>query len=202
MTTTERLPMPTPANTVPGPKQGYWTYDDYAALPDDGKHYEIVSGVLYMTPAPPWPHQEIVGRIYRYMADYVESRGLGGAFFAPIDVELASNVVFQPDVAVLFKESRKKLKKRHIVGAPELVIEVVSPGSQTYDRHRKLEAYARAGVPEYWIVDPEASTVEVFVREGSEYVSEGVYQGQTTLPSRIVPGLAATVEQFFVSVWS
>jgi Uma2 family endonuclease len=194
--------MPTPANAVPGPNQGYWTYDDYATLPDDGKHYEIVNGVLYKTPAPTWSHQEIVGRIYRCIADFVESRGLGGAFFAPIDVELAPNVVFQPDVVVLFKESRKKLKRRHIVGAPELVVEVVSPGSQTYDRHRKLEAYARAGVPEYWVVDPEACTVEVFVREGNEYSSEGVYQGQAMLPSHIVAGLPATVEQFFVSVWS
>ena len=189
------------ADGVPGPKQGRWAYDDYAALPDDGKRYEIVNGVLYMSPSPSWFHQEVTGSFYRYLYAHVTSAGMGGAFTSPIDVELAPNVVFQPDVVVLLKAGRKKLKERHIVGAPDLVVEVASPGTETRDRHDKLDAYARAGVPEYWIADPEARTVEVLVLEAGGYYSLGVYRGKITLPSRVVPGLPVQVEQFFVSVW-
>jgi Uma2 family endonuclease len=201
MTTTDRLPMVTPADDVPGPKQGEWTYNHYAALPDDGKRYEIVNGVLYMSPSPTWPHQDIAGRIFRFLADYVESIGLGGAFTAPLDVELSPRDIFQPDVVVLLKTSRSKLHRRHIVGPPELAVEVVSPGSQMHDRYRKIAAYARGGILEYWIADPDARTVEVLVLEGGEYHSLGVYEGKATLPSMIVPGLAVRVEQFFASVW-
>ncbi len=199
--TFDKLPVVAPANNVPGPRQGFWTYDDYAAFPTDGKRYEIVNGVLYMTPSPGWSHQEIVGRFFRYLATYVESVGIGGAFVAPLDVELAPNTVFQPDVVVLLKASHKKLKEQHIVGAPDLAIEVVSPSSETHDRHRKLTAYARAGVPEYWIADPDSRTVEVLTLDGGEYNSQGVYRGKATLPSQIVPELLVHVEQFFVSAW-
>ena len=106
MTTTEKLPMVTPADWVAGPGQGQWTYTDYAALPEDGRRYEILNGVLYMTPSPSWSHQEVVGAFYRYLYTYVTSTGLGGVFVAPIDVELAPEDVFQPDVVVLLKASR------------------------------------------------------------------------------------------------
>lgn len=201
MTTTDRLPMVTPADDVPGPKQGKWTYSNYAALPDDGKRYEIVNGVLYMSPSPTWSHQDIVGAFYRYLFAYVKSARLGGVFMAPLDVELSPKDTFQPDVVVLFKKSRMKLRRRHIVGPPELVVEVVSPGSQTHDRFRKIAAYARGGIQEYWLADPNARTVEVLTLEGNEYHSLGVYEGKATLPSVIVPGLAVRVEQFFESVW-
>lgn len=199
--TFDKIPVVAPADGLPGPKQGFWTYDDYAALPVDGKRYEMVNGVLYVSPSPSWSHQEIVGRIYRYLSTYVESAGIGGAFPSPLDVELAPNTVFQPDVVVLLKASRKKLKARHIIGAPELVAEIVSPTSETHDRYRKLMAYARAGVPEYWIVDPDSRTVEILFLESGEYLSQGVFRGKATFPSLIVPGLAVEVEQFFVSVW-
>ena len=196
----DKIPVVAPAQSVAGPQQGFWTYDDYAVL-DDGEHYEIVNGVLHMTPSPSWSHQEIVGEIFAHLRAYIRSSGLGGVFIAPIDVELASNTVFQPDVVVLLKTSQRKLKERHIVGAPDLVVEVVSPSSETHDRYRKLVAYARAGVPEYWIVDPDARTVEVLILESGEYHSPGVFRGKATLPSQIAPALQVQVEQFFVSAW-
>ena len=199
--TFDKLPVVAPANDVPGPRQGFWTYDDYAALPADGNRYEIVNGVLYMSPSPSWSHQEIVGRFFRYLSSYAETAGIGGAFVAPLDVELAPNTVFQPDVVVLLKASHKKLKERHIVGAPGLAVKVVSPTSETHDRYRKIPAYARAGVPEYWIVDPDSRTVEVLFLESGEYHSQGVYRGKATLPSQIVPGLLVHIEQFFASAW-
>ena len=131
----------------------------------------------------------------------VHSTSLADKKLDPLDVELAPNTTFQPDVVVLLKASHKKLKERHIIGAPDLVVEVVSPTSETHDRYRKLVAYARGGVPEYWIVDPDSRTIEVLMLEGGEYQSEGVYRGKATLPSQIVPGLLVHVEQFFVSAW-
>jgi Uma2 family endonuclease len=84
---------------------------------------------------------------------------------------------------------------------PYLVIEVSSPGTIGYERQEKQDAYARGGVPEYWIANPEACTVEVLALEAGEYHSQGVYRGKATLPSQIVPGLLVHVEQYFVSVW-
>ena len=202
MTTIEKLPMVIPANWVPGPEQGAWTYADYAALPEGGYHYEVVSGVLYMTPAPSWSHQEVVFEIASYLRNHIRTTGLGGVFVAPVDVELAPDAVFQPDVVVLLKTGRDKLKGNHIVGAPDLVVEVVSPGSATYDRYDKNVSYARTGVPEYWIADPATHTVEVLVLDGIKYSALGVFQGQAILPSRIVPDLNVPVEKFFESFWS
>ena len=210
MTTSERLPITMPADWVPGPRQGQWTYNDYAALTAEGQHYEIVDGVLYMTPSPSWSHQEIVGRLFRYLSTYVESANLGGVFVAPIDVELSPDRVFQPDVVVLLKTSREKLKGRHIVGAPDMIVEVVSPGSATTDRYDKYRAYAQAGIPEYWIVEPGTQTVEVLtlpeagMGNGEEvrYHSSGVFQGKAILPSLVLPGFEVPVEQFFVSAWT
>jgi Uma2 family endonuclease len=199
-TTSDKQPMVIPADEVPGPRQGDWTYRDYAAL-DDGQHYEIVNGVLLMTPAPSWSHQEVVLEVASYLRTYIRSAGLGGVFVAPIDVELTPKDVFQPDIVVLLKQSREKLREKHIVGAPDLVVEVASPGTRIIDRLNKHDAYARAGVPEYWIANPEAGSVEVFVLDSNTYHSVGIFRGQDSLPSHIVPGLSVHVEQFFVSVW-
>lgn len=199
--TSDNLPVVAPANDIPGPRQGFWTYDDYAAMPDDGKRYEIVNGVLYMPPSPSWSHQEIVLEISSHLRNHYRATGEGGVFVAPIDVELAPNAVLQPDVVILLKSSQRKLKDRHIVGAPDLVVEVVSPSSEMHDRYRKVTAYARAGVPEYWIVAPDSHTVEVLNLEHGEYYSQGVYRGKATLPSQIIPEFMVHVEQFFVSAW-
>ncbi len=196
----DKPPMILLADWVPGPQQGQWTYNDYAAL-NDGQRYEIVNGVLLMTPAPSWSHQEIVGEIFAYLRSYVRTAGLGGVFTAPIDVELAPKNVFQPDVVVLLKASREKLKDKRIVGAPDLVVEVFSPSSEIYDRLNKYDIYALAGVPEYWIVNPKKRTVEVLVLEAGVYHSLGIFQGEQTPTSRVVSGFAIAVEQFFASVW-
>ncbi len=200
MTTTEKLPVVRLADWVPGPEQGRWTYRDYATLGDE-QHYEIVNGVLLMPPAPSWSHQEIVGEIFAYLRDYVRTHALGGVFTAPIDVELSTENVFQPNVIVLLKAHADRLQERHIVGAPDLVVEVASPSTVLYDRLVKYDIYARAGVPEYWIVNPETSSVEVLILENGHYKSLGRYSGQQALPSQVVAGLEVAVEKFFASVW-
>jgi Uma2 family endonuclease len=196
-TTSDRLAVVTPADWVPGSRQGEWTYGHYAALPDDGKRYEIVNGVLYMSPSPSIPHQRISGRIFRYLSAYVEDAGLGLVLEAPTDVILSPNNVFQPDVFVVLNTGLEKIKDLYVAGAPDLVVEVSSPSTAIHDRNKKYYAYSRAGVTEYWIVDPGTRSVEVLTLEGGEYLSLGVFRGQATLPSKIVPAFSVHVEQFF-----
>ena len=197
-TKTDELSVVTPADWVPGPPQGSWTYDDYAALPDDGRRYEIVNGVLVMAPAPDLGHQSIVLRLSHYLFAHAELAGLGRVFAAPIDVELESKNVFQPDVIVLLNAHLDRVAAKRIIGAPDLVVEVASPGTAAFDRLTKYDIYARAGVREYWIVKSAQRTVEVLVLENGEYRSSGIFNGQAMLPSRVVPGLPVRVEQFFV----
>src|SRR5258708_7351587 len=192
-----RVPMVTAADDVPGPGQGRWTYKDYAALPDDGRRYEIVDGVLYMAPSPNEWHQTTAGRLFRYLATQIEDAGLGRVYIAPFDVELTPDTVVQPDVLVILNANHDKITLSRIIGAPDLVVEVSSPGTVGYDRDKKQSAYARAGVQEYWIADPWSRTVEVFVLEAGAYRSLGVFEGKATLPSQVGPGFSVHVEQFF-----
>ncbi len=187
-----------PADHVPGPHQGRWTYSHYAALPSDGKRYEIIDGVLYM--APPSPsgfHQEAVYLIATYLMMHIKFAGLGRVFGAPFDVELTPHMVVQPDVCVLLNESSDKFTPSRIIGAPDLVVEVVSPGTANYDRSTKYTAYARAGVKEYWIADPHLQTIEVLVLEQDTYHSVGVFEGKAQLRSRIVPDFPVQVQYLF-----
>ena len=196
-TDVQSLPVVRPADHMPGPPQHRWTYDDYTALPDDGRRYEIVDGVLYMMPAPGIAHQETVRWVLYYLTTHVQVPGHGKVLCAPTDVELAPNVVVQPDVIVILNHRLDIITPTHIVGSPDLLVEIASPSTAGYDRREKQDAYARAGVPEYWIADPAARTVEVLRLEGGAYRLVGVFQGAATLPSQTVPELPVRVEQFF-----
>jgi Uma2 family endonuclease len=197
ITTKEELSMVTPADWVPGPPQGSWTYEDYAALPDDGRRYELVNGVLVMAPAPGTGHQSIVVRLSYYLFMHVELAGLGRVFSGPVDVELGPKNVYQPDLVVVLNAHLERVAEKKISGAPDLAVEIASPGTAAYDRLTKNEKYAQAGIPEYWLVKPTRRAVEVLVLEHGEYRSLGSFSGQQTLPSRVVPGLPVIVEQFF-----
>ena len=186
-----------PADHIPGPEQGRWTYSDYAALPDDGQRYEIVDGVLFMAPAPNEWHQTAAGRFFRYLATAIEDAKLGRVYIAPFDVELNYRTVVQPDVLVVLNTHLERITFSRIIGAPDLVVEISSPGTVGHDRTDKQQAYATAGVPEYWIADPASRTVEVLALEQGPYRSLGVFAGKATLPNRIVPDFPVHVEQFF-----
>ncbi len=197
-TVVETVPMVRPADDVPGPPQGQWTYAEYAALPDDGRRYEIIDGVLYVAPSPRRAHQAANRWFVYYLIEHVQRAGLGEVFGAPFDVELSPNTVVQPDVVVVLREHASIITDTHIVGAPDLVVEVALPGSVGYDRRLKQDAYARAGVREYWYADPAARTIEVLVLEGDRYSSAGVFVGRSRLSSQVLPDFPVRVEQFFV----
>jgi Uma2 family endonuclease len=198
MTTTEAsLPVVVRADDVPGPAQGCWTYEDYAALPDDGRRYEIIDGVLYLMPAPTPRHQSVLSWFVHYLIVHVQVPGLGRVFGAPLDLLLTGGQPLQPDVTLVLNHKLRLITDRGIEGPPDLVIEIGSPGSRTHDRGRKLAAYARGGVPEYWLAEPADQTIEVLVLEDGAYRSLGVFTGAATPPSRVLPTLSVRVEQFF-----
>src|SRR6478672_5357642 len=109
MMTTERLQTVVPANWVPGPPQGQWAYADYAALPDDGKCYEVVKGVLYMSPSPTPGHQDVNCEILGYLRQFVKLPGLGRVFAEPTDVELSPGNIVKPDVFVILKTHLERI---------------------------------------------------------------------------------------------
>jgi len=197
MTTLERQSVVIPADWMPGPQQGYWTYRDYAALSQDGRRYEVVSGVLYMAPSPSMEHQGITLEIAAHLRSFVQLTGLGRVFVAPADVELSPGDVVQPDVFVILHKHLDRITPSRVVGAPDLVVEVASPGTARHDLREKQDAYACAGVTEYWIVIPGERTVELLVLQDRRYYSLGIFYGTTTLPSQVVPDLPVAVESFF-----
>ena len=200
MTTTAKIPTVVPADWVPGPPQGQWTYADYTAIPNDGKCYEVVKGVLYMSPAPTPGHQSISVRLVAFLFQFVEAVGSGRVFHAPTDVELAPGDIVQPDVFVLLNANVGQIGEKRVFGGPDLVVEILSPSTMSDDLHGKRDAYERAQVPEYWIVNPGERVVELFALESGVYRSLGAFQGDEILPTRIVPDWTVKVEQFFAFI--
>lgn len=193
----EELSGVTPADWVPGPRQGEWTYQAYAALTDDGECYEIVQGVLVMSPAPRFKHQKCILVLSSYLYQIITVAQLGEVVAGPFDVVLSEQNVLQPDLLVVLSEHLDRLHEEGVMGAPDLVIEAVSPSSKLYDRVNKHMAYEQAGVPEYWLMRPQQKTIELFTLENGKYHSLGEFQGEQVLPSRIVPQMALPVAHFF-----
>lgn len=194
---TESLPMVTRADDVPGPVQGCWTYEDYANLPDDGTRYEVIDGILYRIPGPDPRHQGARVRCSSHLLIHVEFAGLGRVFAAPLDVLLPNARPAQPDIMVVLNHKLHLITDRGIEGPPDLIVEIASPGTRTHDRGTKLAAYARGGVPEYWLAEPADQTIEVLALMEGAYRSLGVYTGGPLLPSRVLPDLPVRVDQFF-----
>ncbi len=137
-------------------------YEDYAALPADGRRYEIHEGELSLTPAPSPRHQLISLNLSTLLHHHVKTRGLGVVLPAPIDVILSDTSIVQPDIVYVDQSRVGQISNRGIEGAPTLVIEILSPSTVATDRRTKHRLYARHGVPYYWIVDPEARALEAW----------------------------------------
>jgi Uma2 family endonuclease len=186
------------ASHVPGPRQGHWTYADYAALPDDGNHYEIIDGVLYMAPAPIPEHENIAALSIAALVIEVEYTDLGRVFGSP-DIDVGTHVV-RPDAVVVLNTNAGAVEETKLVGSPDLVVEISSPSTAAYDRDAtkgKMHAYAHIGVPEYWIADPVTRSIEVFTLEEGNYISLGTFRGDALVPSRVIPTLEIPARRLF-----
>jgi len=185
-----------PPSSPSWPAQGEWTYEDYRRLPDDGWRYEVIRGRLYMSPAPRPRHQRAVGRLFMTISRFVEERGLGEVYLAPIDVllpGLASPV--QPDLSFLREDRLAIVTEEAIEGAPDLVVEVLSRSNWLTDRRDKLEVYAQAGVAEYWIVDPDERTIEAFALRGQSYDLVDKRGAGESVRSRVLAGLVVSIDE-------
>lgn len=156
------------------PAQGHWTYSDYQHLPDDGKRYEIIRGVLFLANAPNMDHQYTVTEIGAELRNFAKAQNLGRVYVAPCEVHLSEvSRPVQPDVFFIRQERIPDPHAPYFEGAPDLIVEVISPSSIRLDRVTKFTEYEQTGVAEYWIVDPFARIVEVYVLSNSEYALLG-----------------------------
>ena len=178
------------------PTRGQWTEADYFALPDTNRLVELSKGELIMPPPPTHAHQLIVGRLYRALHAHVVERGLGVVQFAPLPVRLWPGKIREPDILFVSHEHADRIGEQ-FYGPPDLVIEVLSAGTWRTDRLEKMVEYAQAGVVEYWIVDPEAKTIEVFVlREGAYTLLDRWGTGEI-VRSALLEGLEIAVNELF-----
>ena len=171
-----------------------FSWDDYRTW-DDGERRELIGGESFlMSPAPTSRHQAIVGKLFGHLFEHFRGRPCE-PFVSPIDVKLSQADIVQPDVLVVCDP--QQIRETHVEGAPSLVIEVLSPSTLRHDRIRKLRLYARAGVTEYWLVQPYPPVVEVLHLDGASYRINGVYSELETLRSPTFPELALDLGEVF-----
>jgi len=173
------------------------TYEDYCALPDDGKRYEIMEGELYVTPSPSRRHQEFAGNLLVVLKPFVEAHRLGVVYIAPFDVILEETSVVVPDLLFVGRERVGIVTDRGVRGAPDLIVEILSPGTARRDRVEKAKLYARHGVGHYWLADPDARILEVYeLTEGQYRRAASLADDETFAPS-LFPGLTIALS----SLW-
>ena len=171
-----------------------FSWDDYRAW-DDGERWELIGGQPFrMSPAPSSRHQMLVTRLCTQLSQHFEGRSCE-PLVSPIDVKLSAEDVVQPDLVVIC--DRSQITETHIEGPPALAIEVLSPSSLRHDRVRKLRLYARAGVGEYWLVQPYPPVVEVLQLAGEHYRIDGAYTDSETLQSPTFPDLVLDLSAVF-----
>lgn len=177
---------------------GAWTYADLFALPDDTR-YEIIDGELYEMPAPSVDHQQIVVNLLVLLAPLV--RAIGGRLLAaPLDVFFPGADPIQPDILVLLPGWPGALPQRGPVGAPDLVIEILSPANRNHDRLTKRALYGRGGVREYWIVDPDARAIALLVLAGDEYRQQHLASQDGMVISPLLGGALFPIAEVFSGV--
>ncbi len=173
-----------------------FTYADYALLPED-RRYEVIDGELFLTPAPTLFHQAVKGRVKHLLDDRIESARLGVVLDAPTDVVLSTHDVLQPDILVVLNARRPILTEKFVAGAPDLVVEVLSPSTESRDRESKAKRYAAFGVREMWLVDPATKTIEVLINAGDGFRRDRLYAEADRVRSTILPGLGFPAAPIF-----
>ncbi len=173
-----------------------WTYAEFARLPSEGsQRYEVIAGELVVTPSPSLRHQRISMDLATRLNVFVREHGLGEVFAAPLDVLFAEGDYMEPDIVFVREDHREYFTDRGIEGPPDLIVEILSPATAARDRGIKRERYRHFGVPEYWVVDPDARAIEVWrLAEGAE--SPEVFRAEGTV--RWEPGPGEAVLEFLV----
>jgi Uma2 family endonuclease len=167
------------------------TYEDYLHLPDDGKRYEILEGDLFVSPAPKTKHQIVSLNLAAMLHQHVRKHQLGRVLTAPTDVVLSRTNVVQPDLLFISKKHQQILTEKNVQGAPDLIVEILSEFTEEQDRTLKLQIYARHGVKEYGLIDPEAETLEAYELdpESRSFCHRATYRRDETFQPLLFPTL-------------
>lgn len=186
----------------PNPRLKF-TVDDYMSMPP-GRRFQLLDGEMIpmegdrsFVPAPSDKHQAIVVELLVALHRFITENRLGNMRVSPYDVVLSDYDVVQPDILSVSNERAGIITSANIQGAPDLVVEVLSPATAEYDRGYKRTLYGRHGVREYWLVDPEAETVEVLTRRGRGLALRATYRRGDSLTSPLLAGLALDLNQIF-----
>ena len=154
----------------PAPDRIKLTYDDFLLFPDDGKRHELIDGEHYVTPSPNTKHQRVSGNLFFLMRAWLEEHPIGQVFYAPFDVVFSRFDVVEPDLLYVSNERMTEIvTTQHVTGAPDIVVEIGSPGTRKRDETIKRRLYERSGVSEYWVLDPALDVVRVYRREGAAF---------------------------------
>ena len=173
-----------------------FTYEDYKHTPED-KRYELLDGELIMVLAPRTAHQRTSRDILIPINTFVAENDLGEVFIAPCDVVLSDTDVVQPDLLFVSKERSHIINEDNIRGAPDLVIEILSPSTAQRDRTLKRTLYALHGVPEYWQADTDAKIAMVLTLDNGEYKVAGIYGEGQMLVSPLLQGFTLEIDKIF-----
>jgi len=176
------------------------TYEDYRNAPEsERERYELFEGELVMVPSPSFKHQLILGNLVDLLRKFVSENDLGMVLFAPLDVILSDDTVLQPDMLFIGKEQADIIAEEGIRGTPDLVIEILSEATAKRDRTYKRALYARHGVKEYWLVDPDTKTVEVLElhEQGFSRVARYACKEKAPLKSPLLAGLSIDLGEVF-----
>jgi len=173
------------------------TYDDYRTLPDDGKLHQIIEGKLYMTPVPTPEHQDILLNLATSIRDFAKKHRLGKVYTAPIDVILSMTDVIQPDIIFVAKDRLRIVTEKNIVDAPDLIIEIISPSTESIDRNKKFSLYEKHGVKEYWLADPARKEIQQYLLKESSYHLTSTSAAAQKLSSEVLAGFSITPSEVF-----
>jgi Uma2 family endonuclease len=176
------------------------TYEDFVLFPHDGKRHELIDGEHYVTPSPNTRHQTIVGNLHFLMREWLERQPVGKIFLSPFDVVFTQFDVVEPDLLYMSNERAAQiLTAKHVRGAPEIVVEIASPGTRKRDETIKRRLYERSGVTEYWIVDPDLEVVRIYRREMDQFgrPTELANERRDLLASPVLAGLEIPLARVF-----
>ena len=173
------------------------TFEEFRQFPVDGKRYELLHGEVHVTPAPAMRHQFTVQNLAVSLGLHAVKKNLGELLTAPLDVRLGEDTVLEPDLIFVSNARAEIIQENWIEGAPDLVVEVLSPSTAAYDRARKLAVYAEAGVANVWFLDPMIKTVEVLTLQGGKYFVEATLADDQVLTSNLLPGWQLPLHDLF-----
>ena len=184
-------------NDMQRPAASKLTYEDFLCFPDDGRRHELIDGEHFVTPSPSLRHQRVSRDLVWSLHEYCKETGVAEVFHAPLDVVLSNHDVVEPDLLVVPNDQLDVLTEKHVRGAPAIVIEILSAGTRRRDETLKRQLYARTGVREYWLVDPDARRIVVCRSAPREADATFVADSDDVLTSSLLPGFELPLKALF-----